>query len=261
VPDAQAQPHSNPDTALRRPAAPRLVHVPTAYVLPSAGLYGSAGGSHRGAGFGALSIGLGGVAEVGVSTDDDAGECVDCDAGAVARALSVRSAYFKMGVAEGAFHRLQPALALGFQAQLGAPESEELRAIRLARLYLVASRTVGSVRAHLGMDLWDGRGTGSAPVSLNQQDLSRRVRPFAGLGLTPRIYPRTTLLGEVSWVPTFGSASVDLRWLAGWGVRYQAFSWSSVELVVRHRARGTLDDSTVLIRANWGWSPQQPRRW
>ncbi len=62
------------------------------------------------------------------------------------------------------------------------------------------------------------------------------------------MYPRTSLLAELTWQP---DADADaLRWLGGWGVRYQAFAWGSIELAVRHRQREALGDAAVLIRVN-----------
>jgi hypothetical protein len=250
--DARAD-EPKPGSEQLRPRAPRLFHVPTAYLQPGGGLFVSAGGSHRGGTFGAVALGVGGVAEVGAQLSDDLGECSSCTAEhPVAAALPTRAAWFKIGLAEDRFFRHQPALALGFRAQIGTADAGELDELRGARMYAVASRTLGSVRLHLGLDVWDGGATTAAGkrVLMHEGALGARARPFGGVGWTPDIYPRTTVIAEVSWVPSFRPESIELRWLAAWGVRYQAFDWGSVELAVRHRQRGTLDDSTVLLRAN-----------
>ena len=42
----------------------------------------------------------------------------------------------------------------------------------------------------------------------------------------------------------------SLGWMLGIGVRYQAFSWASVELAVRARQGEDLGASTVMVRVN-----------
>lgn len=254
-----AEPPKSTDGArLWRPRAPRLFHAPTAFLQPSGAVFMTAGGTHRGNQYGAVALGVGGVAEIGVESSDDLGSCAECTPEEpVAEALPTRTAWFKIGVAEDRFFAHQPALALGFQAQIGSVDSGALTELRGARMYLVGSRTLGSVRLHLGADIWDGGATSASDerVLLHDGPMARRVRPFGGFGWTPPIYPRTTVIGEISWVPTFSADRIDLRWLAAWGVRYQAFNWGSVELAVQHRQRGTLDDSTVLLRANIRLAP------
>jgi hypothetical protein len=41
-----------------------------------------------------------------------------------------------------------------------------------------------------------------------------------------------------------------LRRDRGWGVRYQALSWGSIELDVRHREADDVGGSTVMVRVN-----------
>jgi hypothetical protein len=77
------------------------------------------------------------------------------------------------------------------------------------------------------------------------------VRPVGGVEWTPPQYPKTTLMGDVSYVPFLRDTvvpEVALEWVAGWGVRYQAFEWSAIELAVRHREDEGLGDSTVMVR-------------
>ena len=85
---------------------------------------------------------------------------------------------------------------------------------------------------------------------LNREPLSARARPFTALAWNPPIYPRTTLLAEVSFAPVVERDRIELRWLGGWGVRYQALSWGSIELAMRHREGDSLSDSTVMVRVN-----------
>jgi hypothetical protein len=51
-------------------------------------------------------------------------------------------------------------------------------------------------------------------------------------------------------MPQIEMATAKLRWIGGWGVRYQALSWGSIELEVRHREGDGLRGSTVLVRVN-----------
>ena len=61
---------------------------------------------------------------------------------------------------------------------------------------------------------------------------------------------RPALQPDVKIVSFEDGKDPDLEWVAGWGVRYQALRWSSVELLVRHREDEGLGDSTVMIRVN-----------
>jgi hypothetical protein len=113
---------------------------------------------------------------------------------------------------------------------------------RASDAYLVASRDLGVVRLHAGVDaIAAGTGTlRSAP----------RLRPLAGLELHPPMYPRSSLLTDVAWQPQLLERGSTLGWVVGIGVRYQAFSWASVELAVRARQGDDLGASTVLVRVN-----------
>jgi hypothetical protein len=65
------------------------------------------------------------------------------------------------------------------------------------------------------------------------------------------MYRRSSLLGDIAWEPELDAArGPALRWLLGIGVRYQAFSWASIELAVRARQGEDLGGSTVLVRVN-----------
>ena len=153
-----------------------------------------------------------------------------------ADSLIAASALFKIGLSENRFGGWQPALALGFRTTLATREVDDFDEYRAARLFGVASKTLGPLRLHVGVDIWDAEVTvGDQREVLSQQALGDRVRPFGGLSWTPSIYPRTSLIGDFSWAPVVDQGRAELRWLAGWGVHYQALDWGSIELAVRHR--------------------------
>ncbi len=138
-----------------------------------------------------------------------------------------------------------PALVLGVRTTFAARGHEPGRA-RASELHAVASRVLGPVRVHAGAAVLDGgfgdRGAG--------ERLDAQVRPIAGLEWTPSIYPRTSMLADVAWVPRLAPGALGLEWVAGWGVRYQALAWGSIELLIRHREDEGLADSTVLVRVH-----------
>lgn len=237
------------------PAAPRTLYTPTAYLQGASRVFASAGGDHRGGGFLAFSLGLGELAEVDLEVGNRLGACQACaDGEPVATSLTAATALFKIGLAERRFGRWQPALALGFRAPIGRVDAnvdDTSLEVRAARLYLAASKSLGQVTLHGGVDVWDaGAESADGERVLHDEPLSKRVRPFVALAWNPAVYPRTTLLAELSFAPVIESRGVEMRWLGGWGVRYQALSWGSIELAMRHRDGDSLGDSSVLIRLN-----------
>jgi hypothetical protein len=237
------------------PVAPRIINVPTADLQGAGRTFVTTGVSHKGKPFVGLSMGLGDIAEVDLEVADRAGACELCS-GEDRHATSVLAvtALFKIGVAEGRFAAWQPALALGLRAPIGERDvtvDELSRRVRTAKLYLGLSKRAGPVRLHAGAEVWDASAAVADDVDLlHDRPLRQRVRPFAGLAWNPSIYPRTTLLADFSSAPVFDRSAIELRWLGGWGVRYQAVSWASVELGMRHRGGDSLSDSTVLVRVN-----------
>ncbi len=252
---AGAEPAAMPLATL--PLAPRVLNVPTADLQGAGRTLMTAGVSHRGVPFTGLVLGLGDVAEVDLEVADRAGACELCsDEDRHATSVLAVTAMFKIGLAEGRFGNWQPALALGLRAPIGERDATVdvlSRRVRTARLYLGVSKSVGPVRLHGGAEVWDASAeVGEDLDLLHDRPLRDRVRPFAGLAWNPSIYPRTTLLADLSSAPVFDHSAIELRWLGGWGVRYQAVSWASVELAMRHRGGDSLSDSTVLVRVNAG---------
>lgn len=232
--------------------APRLLHVPTAYLQPPRGVYLSAGGSHRKGVMLAATTGLGQLAEIDIELSDSLAVCSACSGDEThADSLMAASALFKIGLQEDWLGGWQPALALGYQKTLWTDVPAAAGELTCARVFAVASQQLGPIQVHAGVDLWDAEVTsGDRRELLSQRPLGERIRPLGGFSWVPSIYPRTSLIGDISWVPVVEDGTADLRWLAGWGVRYQALEWSSIELSVRHREGDDLDDSTVMIRIN-----------
>ncbi len=253
-PQLMAQPSARVETS----RTSRVWHAPTAWLQPHGGAIATAGATHRGAPFTAVTVGLGGVAELGVDLGPSLADCRRCGDGVRGpESVMVARALFRVGVAESTWFTAQPAVVLGFRGPLrGASfEADGLASIRAAQLYLVASKSTRSVRVHAGAAAWDVAATDDgSPVVLDRARLAGRVRPLAGLSWTPTIYPRTSVLADVTWQPVFREDRAALGWMAAWGIRYEALSWASVELGVRHRQGEDLADSTVLVRVN-------ARRW
>ncbi len=249
------------------PAPPRVINAPTGRLQPSGHLFATGGlfvVPDRTPMLGA-TLGLGDLAEVELEVTDRAAVCPGCTSRAqVAESIAMTTAAFKIGLPAGHYAAWQPAVALGLRSPVSARRIDfggRTRELRAARMFLAVSQKLGDVWLHAGADVWDAESaTPDGAVTLHDQPLSRRVRPFAGLEWNPSIYPRTRLLVDGSWAPVFTPAGPQLRWLLGWGVRYQALSWGSIELDVRHREGGGLQDTEVTVRLNGAWDLHFPTR-
>ncbi len=257
APAARAQPGGDPPTRMREagepPLAPRLFHVPTAWLQPPSHLFASTGANHRGSGMFAVSAGIGRLAELDLELTDRFVSCTAfCDGDdRNAEHGWVVSALFKIGVSAAQLGPARDAAAaLGFRRSLRSPAGETPgdSELGLAELYVAASALLGSAHLHTGVELWDA----GSPEARLTGTASIRLRPFFGLGWRPPQYPKTTLLGDFGWVPELPIAAADeeLRWIGGWGVRYQALSWGSIELAVRHRQGEGIGGATVFVRLN-----------
>lgn len=122
---------------------------------------------------------------------------------------------------------------------------------RNATLGAVFPRAVPQLAAvHAGVD--------ALSAAVAGQRAAARFRPLAGLEIHPPMHPRSSLIGDVAWVPSLVGAP-DLGWVLGIGVRFQAVRWASVELAVRAREAEELGASTVLLRLNAVWdAPERP---
>jgi hypothetical protein len=225
--------------AFADPMLPRVLTTPTAW-LPGAGdAYGTAGLDRRGDSSLEVGYGLGGLASVELGTDTDIRACATppCGTDHLATARWLPHAAFRIGVHQDAWVPGQPAMVLGVERTIGHSQA-------VTQAYVVASRTLGPIKIHGGVAAFDARGRGAR--------LGATVRPVAGFELTPPQYPKTTLVADVAWVPRLDAAPVA-EWVFGWGVRYQALHWGSIELAVRHREAEDLGATTVLVRVNGVW--------
>lgn len=199
---------------------PGLVFAPTAMLLPAGVISGSFGVDTIGAIESDLRVGLGGVAEFGLGTNDliRSRACVECAAELV---RAVPTARFAMGLDEDRLFRYQPAVVLGYQKSFRRDHDE--RSSRFAKLYLVASRRLGIATFHLGGTLWDANVTrdDGTEVILHDAPLASTIRPFGGIELAAR--PKAKIMVEVSWNPELRYSEVAdqvvLRPMLAFGVR------------------------------------------
>jgi len=232
---------------------PRVIDAPVARILPRGKVHGTAGATHRGGGMLAFTGGLADLAELELGVADDVIWCDPCAGDATARGHAwPLVAGFKLGVNQGTWGRLQPALAVGFRTTAGGrPLPWTDATATIAEVYAAVGAAVGAgVSVHGGATAWASRYRGADGAMVELAAAAATVRPFAAIEYTPSFYPRTTLLADVTWVPELQPTATRLRWLAAWGVRYQALGWGSIELEVRHREGDDLQGSTVLVRLN-----------
>jgi len=231
--------------AVARPAAAdpsgsRVLTAPTAW-LPRAGeLAAMLGIDHRGDGAAVAGYGLGGLAEVELGSETDIRACTDCTGRPTPIALG--RAAFRIGARSDAWFTGMPAIVLGVRTTFAA-RGHDVHDPRATDIYLVASRDLGVVRLHAGVD--------ALSASVSGHRTAAQLRPLTGFELHPPMYPRSSLLGDIAWEPTLDAQrGPALGWLLGVGVRYQAVPWASVELAVRARQAEDLGASTVMIRVN-----------
>ncbi|MBX3160960.1 MAG: hypothetical protein KF773_33685 [Deltaproteobacteria bacterium] len=243
-----------PAPSSAQPEVGRLITAPTAW-LPRAGVVvGSAAldltAVTRDSRFDAdllLSFGLGTIAAVDVGLDKDVRECGACD-GRPAPLWMARVA-FRMGAPQDALFPGMPAVAFGVRTTVAAAGDTE-RA-RAATAFLVASRVIGPIKLHAGAAA-DDASIGRA------YEMGRVVHPFAGFEWTPAQYPKTTLMADFMYAPLFAGDAARTEWIAGWGVRYQALAWGTIDLAVRHRQDESASDSTVLVRVTGTFNAPSP---
>ncbi|MBK9036488.1 MAG: hypothetical protein IPL61_35450 [Myxococcales bacterium] len=221
--------------------APTVLTIPTAWTQPGTAIYASGDVDHRGGAGARATLSYARLVDVDVGGDELVTACDPC-AGVGRTVTGVRqtSAGWKLS--------LRPwrggAVALGVRVPFGHREVG-----RATEAFAVMSAQLGPVRLHAGASTWasEHRGADGATIRLAP---SASVRPLAGLAWTPEIYPRTTILADVQWLPQLGPSSAETapRWAFAWGVRYRAFSWNAIELGVRHRAGDDLGGATVMVR-------------
>lgn len=241
------------------PAIGHVITAPTAWVPEENVLLASAGVDHRGDSSVAVGYGLGGIAVVDVGGDTDVRACQQPPCGTDNRAtpMWLGRASFKIGSHQDALFPGQPAVALGVRATFTAHQQPGFADPRVSEAYLVASRELGPyLRVHAGAEAIDARFRDPEGA---EHTLGTILRPIGGIELRPPQYPRTTLIGDVAWVPRLEHDAPTLEWLGGVSVRYQALVWGSIELTFRHREDEGLAASTVLVRVNAVFDHWVPR--
>jgi hypothetical protein len=228
--------------AVADPALPRVITAPTAWLPAPGGLVATAGGGVGAEGFG---YGLGDLAALEVGVDRDVRGCAACGGDGARDGLWLGRAAFRLGVRQDTWLRGMPALVVGLRTTWAA-RAPGFERTRTADLHVVASRVLGPVRLHAGLQAID------AAHARDGRDvrLGRAVRPVAGLEWTPRDLPRSTLLVDVAWLPRLASSEIALERVAGLGVRYQALTWGAIELSVRNREGDGLEGTTVMMRVH-----------
>jgi hypothetical protein len=233
--------------AAARPAAAdpgdaRVLTAPTAWLRPADTAAATLGIDHHGDTTAIANLSLGGLAEVELGEDTDVRGCTDCAMGQGPVPLRLLRAAFRLGIRQDVLLRGAPALVFGVRATFAAL-APAVPDPRVTDAYAVASRDLGVVRLHGGVD--------AISASVAGRRAGARFEPLAGIELHPPMYPKSTLLGDIAWEPELDAMQgSSLAWVLGIGVRYQAFSWASVELAVRTRQDEGPGGSTVMVRIN-----------
>ena len=233
-------------TAAADPVEPRLLTAPTAWLPDANGVIASAGLDMRGETSFAGDLGIGGIAELELGVDSDARQCATSPCGtdsghALATSLHLARAAFRIGAPQDAWFSGEPAVALGVRETIAAGHA-------IGEAYLVASRELGPIRLHAGLD------------ALESTIAAAQLFPLGGFEYTPPQFANTTLMADIAWQPIFGEMTASYEWIAGIGVRYRRFSWLSVELDYRAREGESLAGSTVLARIVVRWPPKRCAR-
>lgn len=235
------------------PEVSRVLTAPTAWLPPAGAITGTAGLDHELQGHAHVGYSLGGLAAIEVGGDTDVrscgGSCDDPSPRWLARAS------FRLGARQDAWFRGMPALVLGVRNTIPVDDA------RVTDAYVVASREVtaeGHVfRFHAGAS--------ATAAVVNDLELRPTVRPLGGFEWTTPQYPRSTLLVDIAWLARLDARGPDVEWVAGWGVRYQAFRWGAIELAVRHRQSPqggpeSVSQSKVMVRVSGVWDAAAARR-
>ena len=232
---------------------PTLISAPTGWLLPAGIIYSRTGIDTGGGVTSDERVGLGDVAEFGVSTLDQVRACTGTgpasDCGNGANALQPYfAATFRMGVGEDRLFDGQPGLVLGFRKSF-ANDSNGFTS-RIAELTLVASKKLGTrVALHAGGAFWDASlENDHSDDETNLHDrplhsLSNQLRAFGGIQARP--LDRAIIMVDLSWAPEFcyecGTSAtqvnarqqIQLSPELAWGVRYEVSEWMVLESGVR----------------------------
>ena len=219
-------------------AMPQVWSTPTGWLLPAAVLYSRTGLDTGGGVSSDNRVGLGDVAEFGISSTDQ----VRARATAMDAPKAIQpyvTATFRMGVAEDRLFDDQPGIVLGFRKSF--ERNVDAHSTRLAELTLVASKHLGPHAAiHVGGAFWDasltGAGDNAAFHDHNVYSVGDQIRAFGGVQVEPIAHAE--ILVDLGWAPEFcygctGKDQIQLRPELAWGVRYQVADWMALESGVR----------------------------
>jgi hypothetical protein len=232
---AKPKPPRPPDPKIEMP---QVWSTPPGWLLPAAVLYSRTGVDTGGGVSSDQRVGLGDVAEFGISTLDT----VRARNAATDTPSAIQpyiTATFRMGVAEDRLFDNQPGLVLGFRKSF--ERNVDAHTTRLAELTLVASKHLGKHAAiHIGGAFWDasltGAGDDAAFHDRATYSVGDQIRPFGGLQVQP--IEHAEILVDLGWAPEFcytctGKDQIALRPELSWGVRYQVADWVALESGVR----------------------------
>ncbi|MBP6847061.1 MAG: hypothetical protein KA201_25095 [Kofleriaceae bacterium] len=232
------------DGALGR--GPTVLTIPTAWTQPRTSLTAALDGDHRGGSGARITLGYARLVEVDLRGDGELTACAPC-AGPARAVEPVRqpTAGWKLALTPWR----DGAVAAGVRVPLGYRERA-----RASEAFVVLSQRLGPVRLHAGASTWASAHRGADGGTVTRGP-GASVRPLVGLEWTPEIYPRTTILADLQWLPQLGPTAAETapRWAFAWGVRYRALAWSAIELGVRHREGDELGGATVMVRLSAAW--------
>jgi hypothetical protein len=247
TPPPKPKPPRPPDPPI---AMPELLRSPTGWLLPAAVIYSKSSLDTGGGVTTTLRVGLGDVAEFGVSTLDTVRATTNGTDDTVKEIQPYVTATFRMGVAENRLFTGQPAVALGFEKSFEF-DNDNFKT-QTAELTLVASKHLGKHAAiHLGGAFWDASiesdSSAGLDAKLDNGNIAHQIRPFGGIQVEP--IDRAELLIDLSWAPEFcyvatslnGNAvcpatngdAIHLQPELSWGVRYRVTDWMNLESGVR----------------------------
>ncbi len=236
-PERKPKPPAKPRQPDPAVSMPTVIAAPTGWLLPAGVLYSRTGVDTGGGFISDNRVGLGDVAEFGVSSTDQIR----------AKALSTDSpsaiqpyvgATFRMGVGENRLFDHQPGLVLGFFKSFDRSQNDATT--KVAELTLVASERLGDrVALHLGGSFWDAsleRGGTTFDLHGEASGVGEQIRPFGGIQVRP--LDKAEILVDVSWAPLFcyqctNDQRIELRPQLSWGVRYEVAPWMRLESGVR----------------------------
>ena len=218
---------------------PQVWTTPTGWLLPAAVLYSRTGVDTGGGVQSDQRVGLGDVAEFGVSTTDQVRR--RADATAVAKAIQPYvTATFRMGVGEDRLFAGQPGLVLGFRKSFERSLEDHTDPDRRADVRRVEAprqaRRDPRRRRVLGCEPPGQRHATSRCTITRSTASATSCGRSAALQVEP--IDHAEILVDLGWAPEFcyactGTDQIKLRPELSWGVRYQVADWMALESGVR----------------------------